>query len=106
MVVEKRETSGRTVALAQSVDGDARVTELSRMLAGVGESDHGRNHAAELLRSARADVPEASTRSERTAASGVSRRAESEPDEAASIPPTRQPGPKRPGAGGARSGKR
>jgi len=87
MVVEKRETSGRTVALAQSVDGDARVTELSRMLAGVGESDHGRNHAAELLRSARADVPEASAR-------------------VASIPPSREPGPKRPGAGGARSGKR
>ena len=106
MVVEKRETSGRTVALAQSVDGDARVTELSRMLAGVGESDHGRNHAAELLRCARADAPEASARSERTAASRVSRRAESEPDEEASIQPTREPGSKRPGARGARSGKR
>ena len=36
------------------VDGDARVRELSRMLAGVEESDHARRHAAELLASAHA----------------------------------------------------
>jgi DNA repair protein RecN (Recombination protein N) len=52
VVVEKVERAGRTVASATVVDGDARVRELSRMLAGVGESDHARRHAAELLASA------------------------------------------------------
>jgi DNA repair protein RecN (Recombination protein N) len=47
--VEKREDGGRTVATATPVSGDARVSELSRMLAGVGESEHARSHAAELL---------------------------------------------------------
>lgn len=47
--VEKREEGGRTVATATPVTGDARVSELSRMLAGVGESEHARSHAAELL---------------------------------------------------------
>jgi DNA repair protein RecN (Recombination protein N) len=47
--VEKREEGGRTVATATPVSGDARVNELSRMLAGVGESEHARSHAAELL---------------------------------------------------------
>ena len=41
--------SERTVATATVVDGDARVAELSRMLAGVGDSSHARRHAAELL---------------------------------------------------------
>ena len=46
----KRATgSERTVATAAIVDGDERVAELSRMLAGVGESSHARRHAAELL---------------------------------------------------------
>jgi len=49
VVVEKREEGGRTVASATSVEGSERVTELSRMLAGVGESEHARSHAAELL---------------------------------------------------------
>jgi len=49
VVVEKREEAGRTVASATSVEGNDRVTELSRMLAGVGESEHARSHAAELL---------------------------------------------------------
>ena len=49
VVVEKREDGGRTVASASRVEGDQRVTELSRMLAGVGESEHARSHAAELL---------------------------------------------------------
>ena len=44
----------RTVAHATVVDGDERVAELSRMLAGVGDSDHARRHADELLASARA----------------------------------------------------
>ncbi|MEX2100761.1 MAG: DNA repair protein RecN [Acidimicrobiia bacterium] len=43
----------RTIARAAVVDGDERVAELSRMLAGVGESDHARRHAGELLESAR-----------------------------------------------------
>ena len=37
---------------ATVVDGDARVAELSRMLAGVGDSSHARRHAAELLEAA------------------------------------------------------
>ena len=52
-VVGNRKTSERTVASATRVDGDDRVAELSRMLAGVGESSHARRHAAELLESAR-----------------------------------------------------
>jgi DNA repair protein RecN (Recombination protein N) len=48
--------SERTVANASRVDGDTRIAELSRMLAGVGDSSHARKHAAELLDSAaRAD---------------------------------------------------
>jgi DNA repair protein RecN (Recombination protein N) len=46
----------RTVARAAPVDGDARVRELSRMLAGVEESDHARRHAAELLAAAHSAV--------------------------------------------------
>jgi DNA repair protein RecN (Recombination protein N) len=49
VVVEKREEAGRTVADATPVDAEERVNELSRMLAGVGESTHARSHAAELL---------------------------------------------------------
>jgi DNA repair protein RecN (Recombination protein N) len=49
VVVEKREQGNRTVASAQGVAGEERVRELSRMLAGIGESTHARNHAAELL---------------------------------------------------------
>jgi DNA repair protein RecN (Recombination protein N) len=49
VVVEKREQGKRTVASAQTVAGEERVRELSRMLAGVGESSYARSHAAELL---------------------------------------------------------
>jgi DNA repair protein RecN (Recombination protein N) len=60
VAVEKVELGSRagrrTVARAAPVDGDARVRELSRMLAGVEESDHARRHAAELLASAEATV--------------------------------------------------
>jgi DNA repair protein RecN (Recombination protein N) len=52
VAVTKRERDGRTVTVAAVVEGDARVAELSRMLAGLG-SDHARRHAAELLESAR-----------------------------------------------------
>ena len=53
VMVEKAETGDRTVTRAGAVDGDARVRELSRMLAGVETSDHARGHAAELLAAAR-----------------------------------------------------
>ncbi|MBI3216679.1 MAG: DNA repair protein RecN [Mycobacterium sp.] len=41
------------------LDADARVAELARMLAGLGESDTGRAHARELLDAARQDRNEA-----------------------------------------------
>ena len=49
VVVEKREQGKRTVASAETLVGEERIRELSRMLAGVGESAHARSHAAELL---------------------------------------------------------
>lgn len=49
VVVEKVEDSGRTVTRVTPVTGDARVSELSRMLAGRRESDAARRHAEELL---------------------------------------------------------
>jgi DNA repair protein RecN (Recombination protein N) len=52
VVVEKREEGGRTVASATPVVEGDRVNELSRMLAGVGESAHARGHAGELLETA------------------------------------------------------
>ncbi len=65
--VELRKGRGeeRTVASATVVDGDARVTELSRMLAGLGDSSHARSHAAELLEAAAASGPTRSTSSRR-----------------------------------------
>lgn len=52
VTVEKAQRGSRTVAIAGGVEGTARVAELSRMLAGVGESSHARSHAAELLETA------------------------------------------------------
>jgi len=52
IVVEKREEGGRTVATVTPVEGEARVAELSRMLAGMVDSAHARSHAAELLQRA------------------------------------------------------
>jgi DNA repair protein RecN (Recombination protein N) len=49
IVVTKRTVRDRTIAMAEVVNGDDRITELSRMLAGVGDSEHARRHAAELL---------------------------------------------------------
>jgi len=51
----------RTVARATVVDGDERVAELSRMLAGLGDSSHARGHAAELLATAAGSAPRASS---------------------------------------------
>jgi DNA repair protein RecN (Recombination protein N) len=47
--VEKRELRGRTVTHASAIDGEERVTELSRMLSGHPGSDAARAHARELL---------------------------------------------------------
>jgi DNA repair protein RecN (Recombination protein N) len=47
--VRKEERGGRTHAQIELLLDDARVGELSRMLAGVGESAHAREHARELL---------------------------------------------------------
>ena len=52
VAVSKVETGGRTIASAELLLDDARVGELSRMLAGVGESSHARSHAQELLATA------------------------------------------------------
>ena len=49
VAVSKAETDGRTVAGAELLLDDARIGEVSRMLAGVGESSHARRHAEELL---------------------------------------------------------
>jgi DNA repair protein RecN (Recombination protein N) len=49
VAVTKWEIDARTVAHAELLLDDARVGELSRMLAGVGESSHARRHAEELL---------------------------------------------------------
>ena len=47
--VVKQESRGRTVTVAAEVTGEARVTELSRMLSGHPGSDAARAHARELL---------------------------------------------------------
>jgi DNA repair protein RecN (Recombination protein N) len=54
VVVSKAEAGGRTIARAELLLEDARAGEISRMLAGIGESAHARRHAQELLETARA----------------------------------------------------
>jgi DNA repair protein RecN (Recombination protein N) len=49
VLVAKQEADGRTVARAELLLDDARVTEISRMLAGDESSAHARRHARELL---------------------------------------------------------
>ncbi len=49
LFVRKEERRGRTHAQVELLLDDARVHELSRMLAGVGDSAHARRHASELL---------------------------------------------------------
>ncbi|HEX5615551.1 MAG TPA: DNA repair protein RecN [Acidimicrobiia bacterium] len=49
LIVTKHEEGGRTIASAALALDEARVSELSRMLAGVGASAHARRHAEELL---------------------------------------------------------
>lgn len=54
VAVSKADASGRTIARAELVLDEARVGEISRMLAGVGESSHARRHAGELIATAHA----------------------------------------------------
>ncbi|HUS61782.1 MAG TPA: DNA repair protein RecN [Acidimicrobiales bacterium] len=49
VAVTKAERGGRTVASMAMLDGEARVVELSRMLAGHAESESAQDHARELL---------------------------------------------------------
>ena len=49
VLMAKDEVNGRTVAGASLLLDDARVNEISRMLAGVGGSAHARRHARELV---------------------------------------------------------
>ncbi|MFT3899894.1 MAG: DNA repair protein RecN [Gordonia sp. (in: high G+C Gram-positive bacteria)] len=53
-VVIGKETSGRTSSV-RTLDGDERVAELARMLAGLGDTDTGRAHAEELLQTAQSE---------------------------------------------------
>ncbi len=49
LVVRKEQGGGRTRSLVQPVSGEARLTELARMLSGQPDSPVARRHAAELL---------------------------------------------------------
>jgi DNA repair protein RecN (Recombination protein N) len=49
VLVAKDEVQGRTIAGASLLLDDARVNEISRMLAGIGGSAHARRHARELV---------------------------------------------------------
>jgi DNA repair protein RecN (Recombination protein N) len=53
VAVAKSDRRGRTVATASAVEGDDRITELSRMLSGDPSSATARGHAQELLAAAR-----------------------------------------------------
>jgi DNA repair protein RecN (Recombination protein N) len=60
MVVHKAARGGVTTADVASVAGEARVTEIARMLGGDSESDVSRAHARELLDSAGSGAPTSS----------------------------------------------
>jgi DNA repair protein RecN (Recombination protein N) len=47
--VSKSSVGGRVTAAVEEVRGEARIAELSRMLAGLPESERAREHAQELL---------------------------------------------------------
>ena len=49
LLVEKSAAAGRVTATVREVEGDDRVAELSRMLAGLPRSERAREHAQELL---------------------------------------------------------
>ena len=52
IVVSKTVIDGRTFAAAETVTGDRRIDEISRMLAGRADSDAARRHAEELISAA------------------------------------------------------
>jgi DNA repair protein RecN (Recombination protein N) len=54
LVVDSAGRSGASVV--RRLDGEERVAELARMLAGLGESDTARAHARELLAAAQSDA--------------------------------------------------
>ena len=54
-VVDKNDDGSNVVSTVTAVEGDDRVRELARMLAGQPESASGNEHAAELLQQARLD---------------------------------------------------
>ncbi len=54
LLVEKRVSKGATRTSVAALDGEARVEEVARMLAGERVTDTSRRHARELLRAARA----------------------------------------------------
>ncbi len=56
LVVDNASGGGKASEVRR-LDDDARIAELARMLAGLGESDSGRAHARELLAAARDDAP-------------------------------------------------
>ena len=55
LVVDKNDDGSNVVSTVTEVEGDDRVRELARMLAGQPESASGNEHAAELLQQARLD---------------------------------------------------
>ncbi len=55
LVVDSGASKGKASEVRR-LDADARVAELARMLAGLGESDSGRAHARELLEAAQQDL--------------------------------------------------
>jgi DNA repair protein RecN (Recombination protein N) len=65
IVVEKGARGGITTADTRVVEGDARVTEVARLLGGDPESDVSLAHARELLSAAAHDAPEQGTRGAR-----------------------------------------
>ena len=66
LLVAKDEVKGRTVAGAALLLDDARVNEISRMLAGIGGSAHARRHARELVDTSGEQRAAARSRSVRT----------------------------------------
>ncbi len=57
IVVRKHEKAGRTISSITTVEGEERVAELARMLSGNGSSALARQHAAELLDTAKVMIP-------------------------------------------------
>ena len=52
LVVDKFDDGSRVVSTVHEVEGDIRIRELARMLAGQPDSETGQDHAAELLQEA------------------------------------------------------